>query len=47
MHLTGLLESPYVRRVAISLRLLGLPFTHDQMSGFRHFEAFRASSFVV
>lgn len=47
MHLTGLLESPFVRRVAISLRLLDLPFTHDQVSVFRHFDTFAAVNPVV
>ena len=28
MKLIGMLDSPYVRRTAISLQLLGLPFEH-------------------
>lgn len=40
MHLIGMLDSPYVRRVAISLRLLGLPFEHRPLSVFGDFEAF-------
>ncbi|MDF7078947.1 glutathione S-transferase N-terminal domain-containing protein, partial [Escherichia coli] len=28
MKLIGMLDSPYVRRTAISLKLLGLPFEH-------------------
>ena len=47
MRLIGMLDSPYVRRVAISLRLLDLPFTHDQVSVFRHFDAFAAINPVV
>lgn len=41
MELIGMLDSPYVRRTAISLRLLGLPFTHRSMSVFRHFDEFQ------
>lgn len=32
-----MLDSPYVRRVAISLRLLGLRFEHQSLSVFRTF----------
>jgi glutathione S-transferase len=28
MQLIGMLDSPFVRRVAISLQMLGLPFEH-------------------
>ncbi|WP_048911026.1 glutathione S-transferase N-terminal domain-containing protein, partial [Burkholderia mallei] len=28
MKLIGMLDSPFVRRVAISAKLLGLPFEH-------------------
>lgn len=41
MQLIGMLDSPYVRRVAISLKLLGLPFEHRPVSVFRHFDQFR------
>jgi glutathione S-transferase len=47
MRLIGMLDSPYVRRVAISLRLLDLPFTHDQVSVFRHYDEFAAINPVV
>jgi glutathione S-transferase len=47
MQLIGMLDSPYVRRVAISLRLLGLPFEHRPISVFRQFDAFRAINPVV
>lgn len=40
MQLIGMLDSPYVRRVAISLQLLGLEFEHRSLSVFRGFEAF-------
>jgi glutathione S-transferase len=47
MQLIGMLDSPYVRRVAISLKVLGLPFVHDQVSVFRHFDKFSAINPVV
>lgn len=40
MELIGMLDSPYVRRTAISLRLLGIPFTHRNWSVFRNFDEF-------
>ena len=33
MRLIGMLDSPYVRRTAISLCLLGLPFEHRPKYG--------------
>jgi glutathione S-transferase len=45
--LIGMLDSPYVRRVAISLQLLGLPFEHHPVSVFRAFEKFHAINPVV
>lgn len=47
MQLIGMLDSPYVRRVAISLQLLGLTFEHRSLSVFRTFEQFRAINPVV
>ena len=47
MQLVGMLDSPYVRRVAISLQLLGLPFEHRSLSVFRTFDQFRAINPVV
>ena len=47
MQLIGMLDSPYVRRVAVSLKVLGLPFVHDQVSVFRHFDKFSAINPVV
>jgi len=47
MRLIGMLDSPYVRRVAISLQLLGLPFEHRALSVFRAFDEFRAINPVV
>ena len=42
MRLVGMMDSPYVRRVAITMRLLGLAHDHDQVSVFRHMDRFRA-----
>ena len=47
MQLIGMLDSPYVRRVAISLRLLGLPFEHRPLSVFSTFEQFSQVNPVV
>ena len=47
MRLIGMLDSPYVRRVAIALRLLDLPFEHDPLSVFSTFEQFRRVNPVV
>ena len=47
MQLIGMLDSPYVRRVAISLQLLGLPFEHRSLSVFSTFDAFRQINPVV
>ena len=47
MHLVGMLDSPYVRRVAVSLTTLGLPFTHESVSVFRHYERFKEINPVV
>ena len=47
MQLIGMLDSPYVRRVAISLKVLGLPFELEQVSVFRHFDRFARINPVV
>jgi glutathione S-transferase len=47
MQLVGMFDSPYVRRAAISLRLLGVPFEHRSVSVFSAFEQFRAINPVV
>jgi glutathione S-transferase len=47
MQLIGMMDSPYVRRVAISLGVLGLPFEHQSVSVFRHFDAFAKINPVV
>jgi len=47
MKLIGMLDSPYVRRVAISLQLLELPFEHEALSVFRTFAQFQRINPVV
>lgn len=47
MKLIGMLDSPYVRRVAISLQLLGLEFEHQSLSVFRTFDEFSRINPVV
>jgi glutathione S-transferase len=41
VKLIGMLDSPYVRRVAISLQLLELPFEHQPLSVFRGLAEFQ------
>ena len=41
MKLIGLFDSPYVRRVAVSMRLQGFAFEHVQLSVFRHIDEMR------
>lgn len=47
MQLIGMLTSPYVRRVAVSLQLLGLRFEHRSVSVFAAYEEFRKINPVV
>ena len=47
MQLIGMLDSPYVRRVAISLEILGVPFKHEAVSVFSTFERFQSINPVV
>ncbi|HTD02700.1 glutathione S-transferase [Undibacterium sp.] len=47
MQLIGMLDSPYVRRTAISLQLLGLRFEHQSISVFSTYEQFRQINPVV
>lgn len=47
MQLIGMLDSPYVRRAALSLRLLNVPFDHRSVSVFRTYEEFRCINPVV
>jgi len=47
MRLIGMMDSPYVRRVAVSLKLLDLPFRHEPVSVFREYDRFAAINPVV
>ena len=47
MILIGMPDSPYVRRVAVSLKMMGLPFEHQAVSVFRHIDRFREINPVV
>jgi len=47
MKLIGMLDSPYVRRVAVSMKLMGLPFEHESLSVFRTYDQFKAINPVV
>ncbi len=40
MQLIGMLDSPYVRRVAVAMLVAGVPFTHRPISLFRHIDEF-------
>ncbi len=41
MKLIGLYDSPYVRRVAVSMRMQGFAFEHVALSVFRHIDEMR------
>lgn len=47
MKLIGMIDSPYVRRVAISLNMLGLTFEHAPLSVFSGFDAIKTINPVV
>ncbi|MBJ7314318.1 glutathione S-transferase family protein [Rugamonas sp. CCM 8940] len=47
MKLIGMLDSPYVRRVAICLKLLKLDFEHQSISVFSTYEQFKQINPVV
>lgn len=47
MKLIGMLDSPYVRRVAIALEALSVQFEHEAVSVFSTFEKFQAINPVV
>jgi glutathione S-transferase len=44
MQLVGMLDSPYVRRVAVAMIAARVPFAHKPISLFRHIDAFAALS---
>lgn len=47
MKLIGMLDSPFVRRTAISLKCLGVSFEHQAVSVFSTFEKFQSINPVV
>lgn len=47
MKLIGMLDSPYVRRVAIALQLMDVRFEHQSLSVFSTFDQFRQINPVV
>jgi hypothetical protein len=47
MKLIGTLDSPYVRRVAISLNYYGIHFKHEPMSVFSNLERFKSINPVL
>lgn len=47
MQLIGYLDSPFVRRVAISLEMLGIDYQHRELSIFRDFDEFHSISPLV
>ncbi len=47
MVLIGMLDSPYVRRCAVSMKLMGIPFEHRKLSVFRNFGEFAKVNPVV
>lgn len=47
MKLIGMLDSPYVRRVAISLELYGIDYEHEPLSVFSTYEKFAKINPVV
>jgi glutathione S-transferase len=47
VQLIGMLDSPFVRRVAISLAMYGIPYEHRALSVFRHFDEFSKTNPAV
>ena len=47
MRLIGMLDSPYVRRTALTLAALDIPFVHQSLSVFRQYSEFAAINPVV
>lgn len=47
MKVIGMWDSPYVRRVVVTAKLLELPLETEQVSVFRHFDRFAESNPVV
>jgi glutathione S-transferase len=47
VKLIGMLDSPFVRRAAVTLNLKGLPFEHLSLSVFRNFDEFQSINPLV
>src|SRR5438128_2324470 len=47
MRLIGMMDSPYVRRVAVSLKFMGIPYTSERVSVFRNYDQFAVINPVV
>jgi glutathione S-transferase len=47
MQLIGMFDSPFVRRVAITMELLGIPYQHRSVSVFSTYDQFRQINPVV
>jgi glutathione S-transferase len=47
MQLIGYMDSPFVRRVAVTAQFLGIPYEHRELSIFRDFDEFSAISPLV
>jgi len=47
MQLIGYLDSPFVRRVAITMQFLSIDYTHRELSIFRDYEEFRSINPMV
>jgi glutathione S-transferase len=47
MQLIGMMDSPFVRRVAISMRMMGLEFEHRPLSIFNSYDEFRTVNPLV
>lgn len=47
MILVGMLDSPYVRRVAIAAQFLGIPYLHRPLSVFNDYDEFRGINPLV
>ena len=47
MELIGMLDSPFVRRVAVTARFLGLQYDHKPLSIFTDYDEFRGINPLV
>ena len=47
MQLIGMLDSPFVRRVAVSAQFLGIPYDHNPLSIFKGYDEFRGINPLV